>query len=181
MVRFTPNSILIRRGNVKFQEEQTLFADSSVFSIFDFRLLHGNAHAALSEPFSIVLSKTAAKKYFGFSNPVGQIVEITGRRVPAKVTGIMEDIPENSQIKANMLVSMTTISQNWDKEMDKNWRDFSYISYVLLRPGANAENLQAKLPAFLQRHYGQEMRANQLYYTLFLEPLKRVYLHSEFG
>jgi putative ABC transport system permease protein len=181
MVRFQPNSILIRKGDVKFQEEQTLFADSSLFSIFDFHLLNGNAHTALREPFSIVLSKTAAKKYFGFSNPVGQIVEMTGWRVPAKVTGIMEDIPENSQIKADMFVSMTTISQNWNTEMDKNWRDFNCISYVLLKPGAKAEILQGKLSAFLQRHYGQEMKANQLYYKLFLEPLKKVYLHSRFS
>ena len=181
MVRYAPNSILIRKGDVKFQEEQTLFADSSVFSIFDFHLLNGNPHAALEEPFSIVLSKTAAKKYFGSSDPVGQIVEMTGWRIPARVTGIMEDIPENSQLKADMLISMTTISKNWNTDLDKNWRDFNCISYILLKPGANAENLQEKLPAFLQRHYGQEMKANQLYYTLFLEPLKKVYLYTRFG
>src|SRR6266496_682977 len=50
MVRFQPNSILIRKGDVKFQEEQTLFADSSLFSMFDFHLLNGNAHTALKEP-----------------------------------------------------------------------------------------------------------------------------------
>jgi putative ABC transport system permease protein len=181
MVRFAPNSILIRKGDVKFQEQQTLFADSSVFSIFDFHLLNGNPHTALEEPFSIVLSKTAAKKYFGSSDPVGQVVEMTGWRIPARVTGIMENIPENSQLKADMLVSMTTISKNWNTDLDKNWRDFNCISYILLKPGANIENLQQKLPDFLQRHYGQEMKANQLYYTLFLEPLKKVYLHSRFG
>jgi putative ABC transport system permease protein len=181
MVRFAPNSILIRKGDVKFQEEQTLFADSSVFSIFNFHLLYGNPRSALKEPFSIVLSKTAAKKYFGSSDPVGQMVEMTGWRVPAKVTGIMEDIPENSQLKADLLISMTTISQNWNTDLDKNWRDFSCISYILLKPEANVENLQQKLPAFLQRHYGQEMKANQLYYALFLEPLKKVYLHTRFG
>jgi putative ABC transport system permease protein len=181
MVRFAPNSILIRKGDVKFQEEQTLFADSSVFSIFDFHLLNGNPRTALKEPFSIVLSKTAAKKYFGSSDPVGQMVEMTGWRVPARVTGIMEDIPENSQLRADVFISMTTISQNWNTDLDKNWRDFNCISYILVKPGANVENLQQKLPGFLQRHYGQEMKANQLYYTLFLEPLKKVYLHTSFG
>jgi putative ABC transport system permease protein len=106
---------------------------------------------------------------------------MTGWRVPARVTGIMEDIPENSQLRADMLISMTTISQNWNTDLDKNWRDFNCISYILLKPGSQCRKLAGKTPCFLQRHYGQEMKANQLYYTLFLEPLKKVYLHTSFG
>lgn len=180
-VRFSPNSILITKGNVKFQEDQTLFADSSVFSVFDFPLLKGNPHTALKEPFSIVLSKTASKKYFGDSDPLGQIVQMTGWRVPARVTGIMKDIPENSQIKADMLVSMTTITENWDTGSDNQWDNFNYITYLLLKPGTNAFRLQAKFPAFLEKHIGQQMKSNQMFYTLSLEPLKSVYLHSKYG
>ena len=68
----------------------------------------------MKDQFSIVFSETAAKKYFGKADPMGQTLLITGDAFPAKVTGVMKDIPENSQIKADVLLSMTTITQKFD-------------------------------------------------------------------
>ncbi len=79
--------------------------------MFDFKLLKGNANTALKDPLSIVLSETTAKKYFAKTDPMGQTLLITGDAFPAKVTGVMKDIPENSQIKADMVLSMSTITQ----------------------------------------------------------------------
>jgi MacB-like periplasmic core domain len=69
-------------------------------NIFDFKLLKGNPQTALKDQFSVVLSETAVKKYFAKSDPMGQTLLITGDALPARVTGVMKDIPENSQIKA---------------------------------------------------------------------------------
>src|SRR4051812_27884641 len=62
-VRFSGGSMLFRKGDIKFQEDKTVFADSAVFQVFDFKLLKGNPRTALKEQLSIVLSETAAKKY----------------------------------------------------------------------------------------------------------------------
>jgi len=71
-VRLNTNNILIRKGDVKFQEENSLYADSAFFQVFSFKLLHGNPRTALKEPLSIVFSESAAKKYFGDADPVGR-------------------------------------------------------------------------------------------------------------
>ncbi len=64
-VRITNDEVLVRKGDIKFQEENSMWADSSFFHVFDFKLLKGNPQTGLKDPFSIVFSETAAKKYFG--------------------------------------------------------------------------------------------------------------------
>jgi len=168
----------VRRGDIKFQEENAAWVDSSFFHVFDFKLLKGNPQTCLRDQFSIVFSETAAKKYFGKEDPIGQTILITGDAYPAKVTGIMKDMPGNSQIKADMLLSMTTQSQRLAPRVDSIWGGYWPQAFLLLRPGTNATALQAKFPAFLERRNGKEMRQSQMYATLFLEPLTDVYLHS---
>ena len=177
-VRTTGDNLLIRKGDVKFQEENALWADSSLFKIFDFKLLKGNPQTALKEPFSVVFSETSAKKYFGDKDPMGQTLMITGEGLAATVTGVMKDIPENSQIKADMVLSMTTITKQWNKSLDSQWGNYGSQAYILLKQGTNAKNLQGKFPAFLERRNGTEMKKSQMYATLLLEPLRDVYLRS---
>jgi putative ABC transport system permease protein len=179
--RVNGGSFLVRKGDVKFQEEKTLFADSTFFKVFDFKLIKGNAKTALSAQASIVFSQSAAKKYFGNTDPVGQTVLITGDAIPALVTGVMEDMPENSQIKADMLISMVTFTQRFNKGVEEQWGNYGATSYLLLKPGVNAKALQVKLPAFMEKRNGQQSRKQQMFATLFLEPLKDVYLHSKRG
>ena len=177
-VRTTNDEVLVRKGEIKFQEKNALWADSSFFNVFDFKLLKGNPQTALKDQFSIVFSETAAKKYFGKENPIGQTLLLTGDAFPAKVTGIMKDIPENSQIKADMLLSMTTITQKFAPNIDSQWGNYGASAYLLLKSNTNANTLQAKFPSFLEKRNGTEMKKSQMYPTLFLEPLKDVYLRS---
>ena len=147
-VRISGQSFLVRKGNEKFQENNTIMADSTLFNIFDFPLVYGNKNTALKEPMSIVLSQTAAKKYFGNSNPVGQTVLLTGGSINATITGIMKDIPENSQLKADMIVSMSSQKQIYGQSIDSQWTSFNLVSYLLLKPGVNVKSLTAKFPNF---------------------------------
>jgi putative ABC transport system permease protein len=125
-----------------------------------------------------VFTETAAKKYFGKEDPIGQTLLITGDAHPAKVTGIMKDIPENSQIKADVILSMTTITQNFAQGIDSQWGNYGAAAYLLLKPGTKAKALEGKFPGFLERRNGDEMKKSQMYATLFLEPLRDVYLRS---
>ncbi|MGN6532659.1 MAG: ABC transporter permease [Ginsengibacter sp.] len=172
------DNVLIRKGDIKFEETNAAWADSAFFKVFDFKLLKGNPNTALKEPFSVVFTETAAKKYFGNTDPIGQTLLVTGDKFPAKVTGIMKDIPENSQIKADVVLSMTTITQKFNQSLDSQWGNYGARAYLLLKPGTNAKLLEKKFPAFLERRNGTEMKKIQMYPTLFLEPLKDVYLYS---
>lgn len=172
------DNLLIRKGDIKFQEENAMWADSAFFKVFDFKLLKGDPLTALKEPFSIVFTETAAKKYFGKTNPIGQTLLITGDALPAKVTGIMKDIPENSQIKGDLVLSMSTITQKFNAGLDSQWGNYGAQAYLLLKPNTNAKALEKKFPAFLEKRNGTEMKRMQMYPSLFLEPLKEVYLYS---
>jgi putative ABC transport system permease protein len=178
-VRLSRDGILVHRGNIKYQEKATVFADSSFFKIFDFPLLSGDKRTALTEPMSIVLSQTAAKKYFGNTNPLGKNIRITGAALNATITGIMKDIPNNSQIQADMLVSMSSWKPVYGYPMqDSEWTNHNFYTYVLLQPHTDAKSFEKKLPGFMQRHHGAEADKLQMWETLSLEPLRDVYLKS---
>ena len=179
-VRLGRDGFLVRKGDVKFQENNTVLADSNYFKIFDFPLLEGDRNTALKEPMSIILSETTAKKYFGNAKAYGQHLLLTGAAINATVTGIMKDIPPNSQIKADMLVSMSSFKPIYGyPTTDSEWTNHNYYTYVLLARHADAKALSAKLPAFQEKHHGEEARKLQMQDYLSLEPFKDVYLKSK--
>jgi putative ABC transport system permease protein len=180
-VRIVPVSILVRKDNIKFQEEHSLWADSSIFRVFDFPLKYGDPRTALRDPNSIVLSETAARKYFGDSNPVGASLLLSGRGLHALVTGVMRDIPENSHIKADMLISMSTYSRSYAPSIETDWDVYDPSTYLLLSPDADEEALQSKIPAFLRKYANAEGKKSNTIYSAGIERLKDIYLYSNYG
>jgi putative ABC transport system permease protein len=172
------DNVLVRKGDIKYQEENSMWADSAFFAVFDFKLLKGNPKTALTEPLTIVLSETTAKKYFGKEDPMGKTLLVTGDAFPAKVTGIMKDIPENSVIKGDLVMSMTTLTKKFNEGLDNQWGNYGAQAYILLKPGTNAKTLEKKFPAFLEKRNGTEMKKSQMFATLLLEPMRDVYLRS---
>src|ERR1700761_3585177 len=137
VVRYDLGSLLIRRGtDIKIQEDNVAFADSTFFEVFDFPLLKGDPVTALREPNSVVLSETAAKKYFGSADPMGQQLLLSEDGHPGKVTGIMKDMPENTELKAEVLIA--SYNGAADSSRDKNWGGFGDFSYFLLKPNTSA-------------------------------------------
>ena len=176
IARIYHGSYLIQRTDVKFQEENLLFADSSLFTIFDLPLIEGDKNSALKLPFSIVLSETAARKYFGTSDPVGKTLSLNGTYT-AQVTGLMKNIPDNSHFKADVLVSMTTL-ESLNKGLNDNWGNFGWYTYLLLPEGSKPGTLEARFPDFMLNHVGKTDKNNTAF-SIFLEPLKQVYLDTE--
>jgi putative ABC transport system permease protein len=119
VVREDFQPVLVRRGAAVFQEANSAYADSGFFQVFDFPLLRGDARTALKAPLSVVLSASTAKKYFGDSDPLGQTLMIRDEGMAAKVTGVMKDMPENTELKADMLISKST-SKIFNPDEDKH-------------------------------------------------------------
>ena len=100
--------------------------------------------------------------------------------INATITGVMKDIPENSQIKADMFVSMSSFKQIYGyPQSDSEWTNHNYYTYLLLKPHTDAKALEAKFPAFMEFHHGQEAKELQMQDYLSLEPLRDVYLKSK--
>ena len=171
MVRFDDAGLLIQRGEQTFQEDESMFADSTFFRVFDLSLLRGNPNTALVAPFSIVLTEDAAQRYFDDEDPLGQRLRMEGEH-DLTVTGVMQNVPENSNFTFDVLLSLSTRLEKLDPNRAEQWDNFGYQSYVLLSDQANVSNLESKLPAFLNNYVSEEDRDA---YTLFLEPLTDVY------
>jgi len=179
-VRLYRDEFLVRRGDARFQEHRMVMADSGLFRIFDFPLVAGDRNTALTAPASVVLSETTARKYFGAENPMGKQVLLTGGAVPATVTGIMKDIPENSQIEADLFISMSSWQTLFGRPIqDSEWTNHNYYTYLLFRPHTNVAAFEQRLPAFMERHHGAEARKLQMFDILSLERLRDVYLRSK--
>jgi putative ABC transport system permease protein len=120
----------------------------------------------------VVLTESAAKKYFGTADPLGQTLLLNGKD-KATVTGIMKDIPYDSHLRVDMLFSMSTLTNGpgWAH----NWTRFGFYTYLLLQSGQNPAQLQTKFPAFVKENFDQ----SQVKYQLAIEPLKKVYLYGK--
>ncbi len=179
IVRLSGQATLLKRGDVVFQENKTIFADSGLFNLFDYPLVEGDPATALKEPFSVVLSESTAKKYFGSTDPIGQTMLFSDSGFNAKVTGVMKDLPENSTIEADLFVSMATKKRLG--ESGDHWGRFNTTSYLLLKPGASTAALQAQFKSFMDRHQGAVLDSAQQSDLLSLEKLKDTYWSSRGG
>ena len=136
--------IIIDNGK-KITEEHVIVTDSAFFEIFDFELIKGDINECLKSPNSLVLSETIATKYFNAQDPIGQQLIVDGLDNPAIVTGVMKDIPENSQIQADILLSMITYTAA-PSERDEQWGNYGPSIFVLTAQGTNHKSLEAKFP-----------------------------------
>jgi len=175
-VRIFGAGFLVETKNEKFQENNISFTDPSIFKIFTFPFIHGDAANALAAPFSAVLTETTAKKYFGNTDAVGKTLLLDGKH-PVAVTAVIKDVPLNSHFSFDMLISASTMEKLKMINMQE-WGNFSNYTYLLLPDGYDGNKLQAKLPAFLRKHISEDKRRKGYNYDLFVEPLKDVYMDT---
>ncbi|HEY8955093.1 ABC transporter permease [Chitinophaga sp.] len=169
--RFTsPVTLLLQYKEKRFQENNLVFADSTMFDLFSWKMRYGNPQTALTAPFSIVLTESMARKYFGNSNPVGQVFKVDDNNT-LTVTGVMEDVPSNSHFTFTGLLSMSTFYRT-RPEIFNEWGYVDFYTYFLLNKNADINALLARVPAFVKRH------SPEFNYALTFEPLKDAYLHS---
>jgi putative ABC transport system permease protein len=152
---------------------QTYFVDTSFLRMFDFPLLQGDRPTALQKPNSIVLTESAARELFGTADPIGKTVSHFGEdTLLFTVTGILKDVPGNSQFQFAALQSFNTVYKpNWMNRWGVNWLN----TYVELAPNTDMAALEKKFPAYLKKH---GVGGQQIHYELFLLPLRDVHANA---
>lgn len=167
----SPASMLLQYGDKRFQQDNLLFMDSTAFDVFSWKMLYGDPKTALTAPYTIVLTKSIAQKFFGNENPVGRALRVNNRE-NYMVTGVMEDVPPNSQFTFNGLISMTT-SRKYGAEIFDWWGYVDFYTYVLLKENASIHAIASQVPAFIKRRNTQENG-----YNIAFEKMSAAYLHS---
>jgi putative ABC transport system permease protein len=161
-------------GEKRLYYKHTYFVDTSFLAIFDFPLVKGNRNTVLQKPNSALLTESGARKLFGDADPIGKtITHYAGDTVSFTVTGILKDVPDNSQLQFEALFSFNTIYKpDWLNNWGGNWLN----TYLELAPNTNTAALTKKFPDYLKKHMsgGEGWK----YYELFLLPLRDVHSNS---
>jgi putative ABC transport system permease protein len=169
--RFQNWNLLAERNGISYYEPDCYIADSSVFDVFSFRLLSGDKKTALREPYSIVLTESMAKKYFGNEDPLGQQIKMDYDQY--NVTGVVEDVPENSHFRFAGLISFSTWSKNNKRAEEGEWFWNGFHTYLLLRDAQSVNSVRAKMGDFLKRNI---KKGGMNYEDLPLQSLTEIYL-----
>ncbi|MFO7842799.1 MAG: ABC transporter permease, partial [Bacteroidales bacterium] len=178
-VRFmSPREGFFTYDEKNYNASNLTYSDSALFDVFDFTLLEGNPETALSEPFTIVLTKSLAHKIFGDKNPMGKFITFN-KENQFKVTGIINDFPDNSHLQFSAIFSFATLYQTIP-EYHFNWNGgWSYYTYFLLEKNTKPEVLEKKLADFYYEKINKRYEQSGWKVTPLLQPLTDIYLSSE--
>jgi putative ABC transport system permease protein len=170
-------------GDKQFKESGMGFADANFFSFFSLPLAEGNAATVLTEPNSIVISRSMAKKYFGQAEAIGKRI-MTRYLPPLKVTGVMEEMPDNSHFHFDGVVSMATLHRT-----GHTWSNAAYYTYLQLDKGADPRKIEAGMPTLVAKYVVPEVQHDMAVslaeaqksvnsFLFVLQPLRDIHFHG---
>lgn len=165
-------------SSAKFLEkEAAAFIGADYFKVFDYQWLIGQV-AALNTPSTVVLTEKYAKKYFGEVSPINKVL-IINNLTPVKVVGILKDIPETTDLKTEVFVSLPTLKTIVNDDSFTEWAWFmkQRETYISLKNNTSKTAFEAQLPAFSKKYYGEMSK----YYRFQLQKLSDVHFNLDFG
>jgi len=169
------NPYIVRKDDKLFQEGKFYYADSAFFNVFTFQLISGTPDKVLSEPNTVVLTESTAKKYFGNDDPIGQVLQINNR-TDYTVTGLMKDVPTNSHFQFDFMASFSSLAA----AKQQSWWSANYQTYVLVQPGADIHMLADKTNDIVKKELASELTNPGDYVKYNFMPLTDIYLRSDF-
>jgi putative ABC transport system permease protein len=170
---------LVLDDNSVFPQLRGLWAESSIFSVFGFKLLQGEPGTVLSAPYTIVLTKELAERIFPDQNPIGKTIRLNDE-TEYKITGVVEDCPENSHIQFQFLGSFITQNNFYGEGYTESWERASCYTYVLLEENTALLEINEKIKNLIKTHVNEWIPS-----LVYLKPLHDIHFHSnvlgEFG
>jgi putative ABC transport system permease protein len=183
--RLMPSGDLnVKVDDRNFRGDNCHFADEHFFAVFDFPLLATDGTEILKDRYTIVLSEKTARKYFtitdnNFTAVIGRTLYWGLDKQPYKVTAVFSNIPENSHLQFDALVSYSTLISPENRDADESWTWSDMRHYLLLKPGTDYKALEAKFEDFSQRHFQGDKVSGSIE-KFFLQPLKDAHLYSDY-
>ncbi len=174
---------VVKIGERSFVEDDRIEADSTFFDFFSVPVLRGDSKKVLNAPYTVVLSQTAANRYFGSEDVLGRTMLIGNDTTLFTISGIMKDIPDNCHFRAEMITSFMTNPRSRNTE----WLSNNRSTYVLLKPNVSAGIVDGKFTGLIEKYVGPELvrligqtiedfLAQGNAYGFYLQPLTRIHL-----
>ena len=178
-------SVHVENNGVKsaYEEEDVVFADSALHDILTFNVLEGNPENFLRDPYTVVLSETARKKYFKGESALGKTIMVSGD-IPLKVIGVVSDYPDQSHLSFSMIlpyddmfkVEEDKMEEIMRKNLAQNWVISHSYTYVLLKENYQASTVNDGFAALVKNNAPESLQVGQ---TFSLEPMNQWHLHSD--
>lgn len=174
-VRLISNGkVMYKNGDLRIYEDKVFVADSNLFRVFTYKFIAGNPLTALKDPKSMVLTRSVAKKFFGNTNCVGKSLENASGDV-YKITGVIEDVPKNSHILFNVLISRSSLPADFAN----NWGGFGFYTYVLLKPNTNVAAFEKKMLPMYDKYLASIFAQYNIKMRFGAQPITSIHLHSD--
>ncbi len=171
------SSYLLKFGENKLYERDFLYADTSFLKIFNFPLVHGEKVSSLSQPYSILVSENFAEKYFNTDNPVGEVIRINEQQ-DYTITGVFKNIPAESHISFNFLISLETKIADMGGKILENWGDLNSYTYVKMHENADMQDFQVKLDTILLQNILNNERGVNVDLKILPQEIAEIHLNS---
>jgi putative ABC transport system permease protein len=163
---------------ISFHERKIQYADTNIFKVFDFKILEGSTRNCLKGINKVIISKNTAAKYFGKEDAIGKRINLNGDDFSLEVTGIFEEVPENSHIKFDFLISYETINSRTNNQSETSWGWYDFYTFILLKPGTNIQSLQKKWDQFVVKDRTEDWKKSGQRQDFILRPLTDIHLYS---
>jgi putative ABC transport system permease protein len=171
------NERIVSYDDIKHRETNVYFADAGLLEMFSYKLIEGNEKTALSEPNSIIISESTARKYFGDGEAIGKTLKLGNHSAvfECAVTGVFQDVPANSHIRFDMLISWTTLSAR-RKGIDEYWYEHSVYTYVQVEAGADIKKIEQDFRRMAEKYKtGPAMKDHT--WAIAMTPLEDIHLN----
>ncbi len=183
VVRFrgVDNALFIYNDD-EYYEDNFYYVDSTIFDVFTTELVIGETKNGLTEPNTIVLTEKIAAKYFGKENAIGKVVK-TGNGRQFKVTAVVKNLPENSHLKFDALMSASTLAKEVGEEEfnsmepERFW-NIGVYTYIMLNPNSSITSIHEKFPDFYDKYMKSVGDSFNASFNLLTTPLADVHLNS---
>ncbi|MEM9326265.1 MAG: ABC transporter permease, partial [Bacteroidota bacterium] len=183
--RAYPFSAVVEYDNRVFREDRMHYVDPAFLEIFTYPMIAGNPETALTDPFSVVVTESTARKYFGDEEAswLGKQLRVDQEHT-ASITGVVEDVPANSHFKFDFLVSYETLNSfTQDDEgssySETSWGWYDFNSYVLLEPGVDIEDYDQRFAEILYAERGEDFEKYNFRSDFPLQPIADIHLYSD--
>lgn len=180
---------IVRNGDTHFFEDRMGYADQEIFDIFHIPFVHGDPRSALAIPWTVVITRRIAEKYFGRQNPVGQTIEIKegafrgvrsmsspdSDKADYEITGVVDNPPSNTHFKYDILVSTKQLKLD---VLRQSWHERGTYTYIKLAPNTDVDNFEEQISLMAYDHVGRELKAWGQERRYFLQPLAAIHFQS---
>lgn len=172
-------NVRFKKDGEVLREDRVFYADPELFNIFTLPAVEGDPSSALKAPHGVVITESVAKRYFNSTDVIGKTIARADDTTLLVVGAVIKDMPSQSHFHADFFLSLLSNAS----ARSTNFNQFTFHTYVLLRPGANESELEAKFPPFLRRHLTNNMDMDKFekggnYIQIGLTALSDIHLHS---